>query len=121
MERRGSGIFLSDVRISPAVAVANRGEIAHFHASDCSGHVTISHADSIEVIQKGWGERHGLSGGLLPLDGKWLIADPTIEVDEVNRRDDTRRPIPMMRSSWTNLGRHEAIDHAACPGDMLEI
>ena len=85
MERRGPGIFLSDVRTSPAVAVANRGEIAHFHASDCSGHVTISHTDSIEVIQKGWGERHGLSGGLLPLGYVFLYAPATKKDVEVMR------------------------------------
>lgn len=39
-----------------------RREIAHIHASDQSGHVTLSLADAAEVCTKGWGERHRLSG-----------------------------------------------------------
>ena len=43
----------------------------------------LSFADCKEVIQKGWGERHSLSGSLLPLGYTFLYApesDSDIEV-----------------------------------------
>lgn len=38
-----------------------KGETAHVHP-ECSSHVTVSMADAEEVVRKGWGERHRLSG-----------------------------------------------------------
>lgn len=38
-----------------------KGETAHIHP-ECSSHVTLSMADAEEVVRKGWGERHRLSG-----------------------------------------------------------
>ena len=47
---------------TPVIAVKSRGEICHIHGSDGSCHVSLSYADAKEVISKGWGERHRLSG-----------------------------------------------------------
>jgi len=41
--------------------------MAHIHESDLSTHVVLSLADAREVVSKGWGEWHGLSGIGLPL------------------------------------------------------
>ena len=51
----------SSDRESPLTAPC-KGEICHIHTSDKSAHVTLSFADAEEVIAKGWGERHRLSG-----------------------------------------------------------
>ena len=80
MERHGPTIFLSNIDNIPTVARSNRGEITHFHPSDCSAHVTLSHADCREVIEKGWGERHGLAGKMVPL-GYMLLFAPEDEAD----------------------------------------
>lgn len=42
-----------------------RGEMVHVHPPDGSTHMVLSLADSKDVIEKGWGQRHRLSGGLL--------------------------------------------------------
>ena len=44
-----------------------RGEIAHVH-HEGSTHVCLSLPDAAEVVRKGWGERHRMSGvrGILP-------------------------------------------------------
>lgn len=43
-----------------------KGELTHVHP-ECSSHITLSMADAEEVVRKGWGERHRLSGvGPLP-------------------------------------------------------
>lgn len=42
-----------------------RGELAHIHPPDGSTHLVLSLVDSKEVIEKGWGQRHRLSGTLL--------------------------------------------------------
>ncbi|KAH7020518.1 hypothetical protein EDB80DRAFT_887955 [Ilyonectria destructans] len=80
LERHGSGLFVLDPTKAPAVAVRSRGEITHFHESDWSAHATLSYPDGEEVIQKGWGERHALSGSLLPL-GYTLLYAPESEAD----------------------------------------
>lgn len=44
-----------------------KNEIAHMHiTAEGSSHVTLSLADAEEVMTKGWGERHKLSGKGLP-------------------------------------------------------
>jgi hypothetical protein len=44
-----------------------KGEIGHVHfEAEGSSHVKLSLADAKEVSEKGWGERHGLSGKMLP-------------------------------------------------------
>ena len=63
LEKHGPALFLSD-SLLPVTPLASytKGEIAHIHLTDLSGHVTLSFADAREVIEKGWGERHKLSG-----------------------------------------------------------
>ncbi|GIZ39140.1 hypothetical protein CKM354_000253100 [Cercospora kikuchii] len=63
LERHGPALFLQD-RLLPVTPLAKptQGEICHIHRSDLSAHVTLSFPDAKEVLQKGWGERHRLSG-----------------------------------------------------------
>jgi len=67
LERHGPAFWLVPEIPVPEWAKRTRGEIAHMHLdSDGSGHVMLSLADAKEVIEKGWGERHGFSGVILP-------------------------------------------------------
>lgn len=67
LERRGQAMFL-DANFAPSKLNARcQGEVGHIHNSDASGHVLLSFADAREVIAKGWGERHRLTGTALPL------------------------------------------------------
>lgn len=63
LEKHGPALFLAD-SLFPVTSLASytKGEIAHIHLTDLSGHVTLSFADAREVVGKGWGERHRLSG-----------------------------------------------------------
>lgn len=74
LEKRGRALFVQDKENIPEVAKSNQGEITHFHASDASSHVTLSYTDAKEVISKGWGERHGLAGSIVPLGYIFLYA-----------------------------------------------
>ncbi len=58
----------------PALAVKNKSEICHIHHTEGSSHVTLSCADQREVISKGWGERHSMSGTFLNLGYTFLYA-----------------------------------------------
>lgn len=60
LEKHGRALFLQDP-VTPLIS-SSKGEICHVHRSDLSGHVTLSFADAREVIGKGWGEKHRLSG-----------------------------------------------------------
>ncbi|KAA8914812.1 hypothetical protein FN846DRAFT_237035 [Sphaerosporella brunnea] len=60
-----------------------KGEVAHLHENDGSCHVLlVRDEDCVEVIEKGWGERHGLAGVLFP-KGLLLIYAPR-DWEEVN-------------------------------------
>lgn len=48
-----------------------KGELTHVHP-ECSSHITLSMADAEEVVRKGWGERHRLSG-LGPLPWSYML------------------------------------------------
>ena len=50
-----------------ADARASHGEIAHIHPSDGSMHMVLSASDAAIVVERGWGERHGLAGVALGL------------------------------------------------------
>ena len=83
LERRGDAIFAADTIKTPTVAARSRGEITHIHESEGSAHAMLSYADCREVIRKGWGERHPLSGSIIPLGYIFLYApesDADIEV-----------------------------------------
>lgn len=62
LEKHGTALFTKrSVSLSPLNDPTQR-EICHIHGTDLSGHVTLSFPDAEEVIAKGWGERHRLSG-----------------------------------------------------------
>lgn len=62
-ERQHKGVFVAKSREWHVVAQETRGEISHIHRGlDYSFHVVLSPADSKEVIEKEWGQRHGLDG-----------------------------------------------------------
>ena len=67
-----------------ALASPTQREICHIHSSDLSGHVTLSFVDAQEVIAKGWGERHRLSGtDWIHLGYTMLYLPRTVEETEV--------------------------------------
>lgn len=55
-------------RVFPAYLRKTKGEFAHVHP-EATMHVTLSLVDAEEVVRKGWGERHPLSG----VRGFWPI------------------------------------------------
>ncbi|KAH6647112.1 hypothetical protein BKA67DRAFT_581695, partial [Truncatella angustata] len=64
----------------PSFLEATRGEFVHIHPPDGSTHLVLSLVDSAEAIEKGWGQRHRLSGGMLTW-GYTLIYAPRDEQD----------------------------------------
>lgn len=68
-----------DVPIPPS-AKTTKGEIIHVQPPDGSTHVVLSLADSAEVIESGWGQRHRLSGAVLTW-GYTLVYAPRDEQD----------------------------------------
>lgn len=84
LERRGKALFLTEsVPLSPIAGLTQR-EICHIHGSDLSGHVTLSFPDAKEVIEKGWGERHRMSGtGRLPLGYTMVYVPRSVEEVDV--------------------------------------
>lgn len=56
--------LLQGLEIPPVLKIT-RGEITHVHPPDGSTHMILSLADSKTVIEKGWGQRHRLSGTIL--------------------------------------------------------
>lgn len=66
LEKGSAALFLLDGAPVHPVARTHRREICHCHLSgdppDRSSHCTLSYEDAKEVIDKGWGERHPLSG-----------------------------------------------------------
>lgn len=62
-ERQHKAMFVSSLREQHAVAQQTRGEISHVHAGlDGSVHVSLHPADCKTVMERGWGQRHALSG-----------------------------------------------------------
>ncbi|WP_390925008.1 hypothetical protein [Paenibacillus xylanexedens] len=88
-EKRNDAITLREEIEGHPVSKITCGEIAHIHPDDSSMHMVFSPTDSSEVIRKGWGERHSLSGSpILGLpDTYLLIYAPrnAAEVDIVRR------------------------------------
>ena len=84
MEKRGKALFLKADLPLRQLAAPNKREICHIHTSDMSAHVTLSFADAQEVISKGFGERHRLSGTrMLPLGYTMLYVPRSIEEVDV--------------------------------------
>lgn len=66
LERQGKAIFLKEDYKAPSIVSKTKREIGHLHESDSSGHVVLSIADANQVVAKGWGERHRLTGTVDP-------------------------------------------------------
>lgn len=87
LERRGKALFLKPSMPLRTLDQQTQREICHIHGSDLSGHVTLSLADAREVIAKGWGERHRLSGTkILPLGYTMMYIPRSVEEVEVYGR-----------------------------------
>lgn len=56
-----------------ADAVASHGEVAHIHPGDGSMHMILHSADARVVIERGWGELHGLAGVTLGLPPTYTL------------------------------------------------
>lgn len=62
-EANNPAIFLKDTLAGNSTVIPkSHGEIGHIHLTDGSMHLTLSPGDAKEVIEKGWGELHGLAG-----------------------------------------------------------
>jgi hypothetical protein len=65
-ERHHSALFVSEALKWRPVAQQTRGEISHVHVGkDGSIHVVLHPKDCEIVLEKGWGQRHALSGASL--------------------------------------------------------
>jgi hypothetical protein len=63
LERNSPGIFLKDSAAgNQTVIPVSHAEIGHIHFFDGSMHIILSPSDTKQVIEKGWGELHGLAG-----------------------------------------------------------
>lgn len=63
LERNSPGIFLKDsANGNQTIVPVSHAEIGHIHMFDGSMHMILSPSDTKEVIEKGWGELHGLAG-----------------------------------------------------------
>ena len=84
LETRGKALFVKPETPLPILIEKCRGEICHIHTSDLSGHISLPFPDAKEVIEKGYGERHGLSGTkLIPLAYTMLYEPKSIDEIEV--------------------------------------
>jgi hypothetical protein len=62
-EKHNDAVFLNDKEQGNATVVnATHGEVGHMHPADGSMHFSLSPSDTKEVLEKGWGELHGLAG-----------------------------------------------------------
>jgi hypothetical protein len=62
-EKHNDAVFLLDSAKGNQSAVhTTYGEVGHMHPSDGSMHFSLSPSDTKEVLEKGWGELHGLAG-----------------------------------------------------------
>ena len=78
LEKRGQAMSLKEEYVMPTLSATCRREVLHIHESDMSAHVLLSLADAKEVISKGWGERHRVTGTVIPL-GYTLLYIPRNE------------------------------------------
>lgn len=62
-EKHNDAVFLNDsTRGNQTVVTATHAEVGHLHPTDGSMHFSLSPSDTKEVLEKGWGELHGLAG-----------------------------------------------------------
>lgn len=66
-EKHTDAIWVRDDSDVYALDKKYNREISHVHnQTDYSAHVVLAPKDGVQVIQKGWGQLHGLAGKLLP-------------------------------------------------------
>ncbi|KAF4996802.1 hypothetical protein FGRMN_4278 [Fusarium graminum] len=82
-ERRGPALFVASKDDVHPVAKRTKGEIAHMHGSDGSMHVNLAPKDAKLVLERGWGQRHPLSGTILYLGNVMVYAPRNEEELEV--------------------------------------
>jgi hypothetical protein len=76
LEAIGKAMFLRPEYAVPTLIAKCKGEVAHIHESDLSTHALLSLADAQQILSKGWGERHRMSGTMaIPL-GYTLLYSP---------------------------------------------
>ena len=66
-EKRHRAVTLREACRCHHDALGAHGEVGHVHPSDGSMHMILSPSDARTVIERGWGERHGLAGVRLGL------------------------------------------------------
>ncbi|KAK9455957.1 hypothetical protein V1511DRAFT_325182 [Dipodascopsis uninucleata] len=66
-ERHGPALFRTSQDTMNQIIKATKYEIWHVHDKDSSLHCVLSLKDAKMVVEQGWGERHGLSGVILPV------------------------------------------------------
>ena len=77
LERNSPGIFLKDSASgNPTLMPISHAEVGHIHIFDGSMHIILSPSDTKEVIEKGWGELHGLAGQGLAAKTYMMIYAP---------------------------------------------
>lgn len=64
IEGQSPALFLSSSRGPPKHAYFPKSplEVFHMHEAEGSIHCTLSAADARLLVEKGWGQRHGLTG-----------------------------------------------------------
>ncbi|KAF4445155.1 hypothetical protein FACUT_124 [Fusarium acutatum] len=82
-ERRGPALFVDSDEPSHPIAKRTGGEIGHMHGSDGSMHINLSPKDAKLVLERGWGQRHPLSGTVLYLGNVMVYAPRNDEELEV--------------------------------------
>lgn len=84
LEKHGVALVLNMTILLSPLAAPSKREICHIYTSDMSGYVTLSWVDAQEVIEKGWGERHRLSGtDLIHLGYTMVYVPGSIEESEI--------------------------------------
>ncbi|KAF4959846.1 hypothetical protein FGADI_1349 [Fusarium gaditjirri] len=73
-ERHGPALFVASDKPSHPIAKRTRGEVGHMHGSDGSMHVNLAPKDAKLVLERGWGQRHPLSGTVLYLGNVMVYA-----------------------------------------------
>ncbi|KAF5615339.1 hypothetical protein F25303_13810 [Fusarium sp. NRRL 25303] len=73
-ERRGPALFVASEKPSHPIAKRTGGEIVHMHGSDGSMHINLAPKDAKLVLERGWGQRHPLSGTVLYLGNVMVYA-----------------------------------------------
>ncbi|RDL41965.1 uncharacterized protein BP5553_01944 [Venustampulla echinocandica] len=83
LERHGTALFLTTQQFPHPAAQKTKGEITHMHEIDGSLHVSLAPKDAQLVIERGWGQRHPLSGGILYAGYVFIYAPRTSEEEAV--------------------------------------